>query len=73
MADHTIDAMYYDVLNFYNQNTEDYKRQLRTQGKQAIISSMQSLNPNIDKSVNETRFVEVKDEEKKGNILHAYE
>ncbi len=67
-VDSGINSMYYDIIDFYKQNTADYLQQYRIKTKQSIVAIMQSLNPNIEKSINESLFINEHDVSKKQKI-----
>ena len=57
--------MYYDAVEFYQQNKEDFKRQYRTEIKQAIIQSAATEERNLN--INSKLTAEARNGNKKLN------
>ena len=75
-ADHFVDTLYFDVQNLYAQNKEDFKKQYRTEIKQAIVQISLSATWSIDSSSNENianRIKAIRDDQKISALEAAYE
>jgi len=75
-ADYVADTAYFDVQDFYMQNSFDFLEESRTEIKEAIIQITLSWDDSIEKSTNEkfaNRIRKISDEQKISTLEAAYE